>query len=87
MFFAENIHTPINLGNPETININDLATEIKDLTNSKSKIVYQPLPQDDPIQRKPDISQAIELLNWRPTTGRKIGLTKTIDYFVELNNE
>ena len=87
LFFAENIHTPINLGNPETININDLATEIKDLTNSKSKIIYQPLPQDDPIQRKPDISQAIELLNWRPTTGRKIGLTKTINYFVELNNE
>jgi nucleoside-diphosphate-sugar epimerase len=67
--------------------MNDLATEIKDLTNSKSKIVYQPLPQDDPIQRKPDISQAIKLLNWRPKTGRKIGLTQTIDYFLELNNE
>jgi nucleoside-diphosphate-sugar epimerase len=86
LFFTENIHSPINLGNPDTITMNDLATEIKYLTNSNSKVVYHPLPQDDPIQRKPNINQAKELLNWEPKTDRKNGLTKTIDYFLELNN-
>jgi UDP-glucuronate decarboxylase len=87
LFFSENVHTPINLGNPDTITMNELAKEIKELINSKSKIVYKPLPQDDPIQRKPDINQALELLNWKPTTDRKDGLAKTINYFMELNNE
>lgn len=87
LFFNENVHTPINLGNPDTITMNELAKEIIELTNSKSEIVYKPLPQDDPIQRKPDINQAFKLLNWKPTTDREKGLAKTINYFMELNNE
>jgi UDP-glucuronate decarboxylase len=87
LFFEENVHTPINLGNPDTITMNELAKEIIELTNSKSEIVYKPLPQDDPIQRKPDINQAFKLLNWKPTTDREKGLAKTINYFMELNNE
>lgn len=87
LFFKENVHTPINLGNPDTITMNELAKEIIELTNSKSKIVYKPLPQDDPIQRKPDINQAFKLLNWKPTTDREKGLAKTINYFMELNYE
>lgn len=87
LFFTENIFVPINLGNPDTINMNDLAAEIINLTNSTSRVMYQSLPQDDPIQRRPDISQAKQLLNWKPTTSRKDGLVKTIDYFVKLCNE
>ena len=86
LFSGVNIHTPINLGNPDTITMNDLAMEIKQLTNSESNVVYKPLPQDDPYQRKPDIKQALELLNWKPTTERKKGLEKTINYFSELKN-
>ena len=76
--------TPINIGNPEEITVSHLAQEIIELTNSKSKIIYQELPEDDPVKRKPDISKAKNLLNWRPEVDRLSGLQKTISYFREL---
>jgi UDP-glucuronate decarboxylase len=72
---------PINLGNPVEFTILDLASLVIDMTGSRSRIVHRPLPQDDPRQRKPDISGANELLDWAPTTPLEKGLTRTIDYF------
>lgn len=81
LFFKENIHSPINIGNPTPINMLELAKEVIDLTNSNSKIEFLPLPADDPVQREPDISLAQSLLNWAPNIDRTTGLIKTIDYF------
>ena len=75
---------PINLGNPEEFTMRELAEQIQQLTGSRSKIVHRPLPQDDPRQRKPDISEAERLLGWRPTTALREGLAKTIPYFDNL---
>ena len=75
---------PVNIGNPEELSIKRLAEFIVDLTGSKSKFAYEPLPSDDPIQRQPDISLAREALNWEPTTKLVDGLIKTIDYFESL---
>ena len=75
---------PINLGNPSERSILDFAKLIIKLTNSKSKIVYKPLPSDDPIQRKPDISLAKEILGWKPEVDINDGLERTIRYFKEL---
>ena len=72
---------PINLGNPNEFTILELASIIKKLTASKSKIVYKPLPGDDPTQRKPDIKLAKSKLSWQPTINLEQGLKKTIDYF------
>ncbi len=72
---------PVNIGNPSEITMLDLAKEIIELTNSKSKIVYNDLPQDDPKVRKPDTTKAKTLLNWSAKVDRKIGLQKTIDDF------
>jgi UDP-glucuronate decarboxylase len=72
---------PVNLGNPEEFRIVELAEMIIGLTDSQSKIVFRPLPQDDPLQRQPDISLAKERLDWEPKTGLEHGLNKTIDYF------
>ena len=72
---------PLNMGNPEEVTIFDLANEIVQLTSSKSKITYKPLPEDDPIQRKPDITLAKKILGWEPQVNRDIGMTKTIEYF------
>ncbi len=77
---------PINLGNPNEITIKELAQQIISLTNSKSKIVYKPLPQDDPTQRNPDITLALETLNFSPQTAISEGLEKTINYFRHLIN-
>ncbi len=75
-------HTgPINLGNPDEFTMLELANIIITLTNSKSKIVFKPLPQDDPKQRQPDISKAKKYLNWQPNIKLKDGLRKTIEYF------
>lgn len=77
-----NVIGPVNIGNPEEFNMLELADKIISLTGSKSKIKYQELPEDDPIQRKPDISLAKNLLgNWEPKTNLENGLLKTIDYF------
>lgn len=72
---------PINLGNPGEFTVKELAELIIKKINSKSKIIYKDLPQDDPIKRKPDISKAKELLNWSPIINLDEGLTKTIEYF------
>ena len=78
---------PVNLGNPVEFTIRELAETVIDLTGSSSKLVFQPLPGDDPRQRKPDISLAEKWLNWRPETDLRTGLALTIDYFEELLRE
>jgi len=75
---------PVNLGNPEEFTIRQLAEIVVDITGSASKIIHRPLPTDDPKQRQPDISEAQELLGWRPTVPLRVGLTKTAAYFEEL---
>lgn len=75
---------PVNLGNPGEYTMLELAQTIIRLTDSKSKIVYQPLPQDDPMQRKPVIDLAKKELDWEPSVHLEEGLVKTIDYFREL---
>ena len=72
---------PINLGNPYEINMLELALTITDLTNSQSEIVFKELPQDDPLQRCPDISKAQRVLKWKPKVQLNEGLLKTIEYF------
>jgi UDP-glucuronate decarboxylase len=72
---------PINIGNPEEYTIRQLAEEVIRLTDSKSKIVYEQLPNDDPKRRKPDISKAAELLGYKPQVSLVEGLIKTIQYF------
>ena len=78
---------PVNLGNPGEFTMLELAQKIIELTGSSSKIVYLPLPQDDPTQRKPDIGLAKKELDWSPQIGLEEGLTKTIDYFRRKLNE
>ena len=75
---------PFNIGNPHEFTILELAQKIIQLTGSSSKIVFQPLPSDDPLMRKPDISLAKDKLNWEPTIGLDEGLMKTISYFETL---
>jgi UDP-glucuronate decarboxylase len=84
LFFTERVYEPINIGNPEPITMLKLATEIMELTNSKSKFVFQALPSDDPLQREPDIKKAKEILGWIPQTKRYEGLKSTVDYFKEM---
>ena len=75
---------PINLGNTGEITIRELADTVVRLTGSKSRIVHEELPKDDPRRRRPDVTQAEEILGWAPTTPLESGLDKTIDYFVRL---
>ena len=82
----ENPNTPINLGNPNEFTILDLAKVVIEITNSKSKIVNNPLPQDDPKQRCPDISLAKSILNWEPSIELNAGVEKTSNYFKKLLN-
>jgi UDP-glucuronate decarboxylase len=79
LFFTDGINFPVNLGNPEPISMYNLATEIITLTNSKSKIIFAKLPQDDPVRREPSIQKAIEYLAWEPKISRAEGMTRTID--------
>jgi len=72
---------PINLGNPNEITINQIATTIKEIIGSKSKISFKKLPSDDPMQRRPDITLAKKKLNWKPLVSLENGLKKTINYF------
>jgi UDP-glucuronate decarboxylase len=78
---------PINIGNPEEFSIAELAETVIDLTGSKSRMVHRPRPEDDPRQRRPDISNAKEVLGWRPRTPLAEGLKKTILYFEGLLKE
>lgn len=72
---------PVNVGNPHEIQVRELADRVIALTNSRSRIVHRPLPQDDPVQRCPDITLARSLLNWEPTYDLDKGLGKAIEYF------
>ena len=76
---------PVNLGNPYEFTMKELAEKVLALTNSKSQIIFKPLPEDDPKQRQPDISQAKKLLNWEPSIQLEEGLKKTIAYFDSLD--
>jgi dTDP-glucose 4,6-dehydratase len=78
---------PVNIGNPSEITINQFAEEIIALTGAKTKIIYKPLPKDDPKQRQPDITRAREILNWEPLVGRAEGLKLTLDYFKTVLNK
>ena len=75
---------PVNLGNPNELTILEFAERIRKLTGTKSVIEHQPLPQDDPKQRRPDISKATALLGWEPKVGLSEGLRETVAYFREL---
>jgi len=76
---------PVNLGNPNEISMNELASKVLELTQSKSRLVFMDLPEDDPKRRKPDISLAIKNLNWKPEYDLDQGLIDTIKYFKEIN--
>jgi UDP-glucuronate decarboxylase len=79
LFFKESIYQPINIGNPKPITMLELASEVIRLTNSKSEIIFLPLPSDDPRDREPEISKAKELLRWEPKISREDGLKRTIE--------
>ena len=72
---------PVNLGNPHEFEVLELAEKVTKITGSSSKIIFKPLPQDDPIQRKPDITLAKSKLGWQPKIELNEGLEKTVDYF------
>lgn len=78
---------PVNIGNPDEITIKDFAQEIINLTGTDQKIIYKPLPKDDPLQRRPDITKAKEILGWEPKTSRAEGMKKTYEYFKSLSPE
>lgn len=78
---------PVNIGNPHEITIKEFAEEIIKLTNTNQKIVYKPLPKDDPMQRQPDITKAKEILNWEPKVSREEGMKRTFEYFKNLSKE
>jgi UDP-glucuronate decarboxylase len=77
----DSITGPINIGNPDEFSIKELAEKVIGITGSKSKITFEPLPTDDPTQRKPNISKAKKLLKWEPKIKLEEGLVKTIEYF------
>lgn len=82
-----NYSQPVNIGNPDEITIGDFAEEIIKLTGTSQKVIYKDLPQDDPMQRQPEISKAREILNWEPKVSRAEGLKITYDYFKSLSEE
>ncbi|MEO7801379.1 MAG: UDP-glucuronic acid decarboxylase family protein [Ginsengibacter sp.] len=78
---------PVNIGNPDPITLKEFAEEIINLTGTDRKIIYKPLPQDDPKQRQPDITKAMDLLGWQPKVNRAEGLKITYNYFKSLSKE
>jgi UDP-glucuronate decarboxylase len=84
---SKDLSYPINVGNPLEISIIDLANKILDISKSTSKMIYEELPKDDPVRRKPDISKIKSLTTWRPKTSLDVGLKKTISYFKHLNEK
>jgi dTDP-glucose 4,6-dehydratase len=78
---SEEIHMPVNIGNPQELTVKEIAQKIISLTSSQSKIVYEPLPEDDPKVRRPDITRAQTLLGWNPSVSLEEGLRRTIAYF------
>ena len=87
MSTPEDITGPMNLGNPEEFSILTLAEKIIKLTGSTSSIVFQPLPEDDPVQRRPEITYAKQSIGWNPHTNLDDGLNKTIAFFRDLLNK
>jgi UDP-glucuronate decarboxylase len=83
---SDDIIGPVNIGNPGEFTILELAEKILKMTGSKSKLVFEPLPSDDPVQRQPNITKAKQLLNWEPKINLEEGLVKTIAYFENLLN-
>jgi len=81
---SDEVTGPINFGNPQEFTIAELAQIILEAVGSSAQIAHRPLPQDDPTQRRPDISLAKDVLGWSPTVDLTAGLSKTIDYFREL---
>ena len=75
---------PVNIGNPKEFTVLELAETIRRLTNSKSQIIYRPLPEDDPVQRRPCIDLARKMLDWEPTVKLEDGLKETIAYFKKI---
>ncbi len=86
LLFSDYVY-PVNIGNPDEITIKDFAEEIINLTGTDQKVIYKPLPVNDPLQRQPDISRAKEILDWEPKMGRKEGMKNTLDYFKSLSQE
>jgi dTDP-glucose 4,6-dehydratase len=78
---TEDVHFPLNIGNPHELTVLEIAEKIVQLTGSRSKIEFEPLPEDDPRVRRPDITRATQLLNWTPRIPLEEGLTRTIEYF------
>jgi dTDP-glucose 4,6-dehydratase len=78
---------PVNIGNPDEISIKDFAEEIIKLTGTNQKVVYHPLPVNDPLQRQPDTTKAKELLGWEAKVKREEGMKLTYEYFKSLSNE
>jgi dTDP-glucose 4,6-dehydratase len=74
-------HDPVNIGNPEEFTILECAQEVQAVAGSRSEIVYKPLPQDDPMRRRPDITRARDLLGWSPKVGLREGLERSMEYF------
>jgi dTDP-glucose 4,6-dehydratase len=77
----------MNIGNPSEISLLDFAREVLQLTGNEVKIIFKPLPADDPKQRQPDITKAMNILGWEPKVGRREGLQKTYAYFQSLPPE
>jgi dTDP-glucose 4,6-dehydratase len=86
LLMSDYVH-PVNIGNPNEITMNDFAQEIIKLTGTDQKIVYLPLPQDDPKQRKPEITKAKAILDWEPKVSRQEGLRITYEYFKTFSKE
>ncbi len=78
---ARTEHQPVNIGNPNEFTMVECAQRVLAVTGSKSKLAFEPLPQDDPKQRRPDISRARALLGWEPKTELEAGLRLSLDYF------
>ncbi|WP_378180272.1 UDP-glucuronic acid decarboxylase family protein [Aquimarina sp. SS2-1] len=86
LLFSEYVY-PVNIGNPNEITIRDFAEEIIKLTGTDQKVIYQPLPVNDPLQRQPDITRAKEILGWEPKIDRSEGMKRTLEYFKGLSEE
>ncbi len=83
----DSVYKPVNIGNPNEFTIKQLAEKVIELTGSSSKLIFAPLPEDDPLQRQPDITRAKELLDWNPTIELDEGLQRTIEYFKSINTD
>ena len=76
---------PINIGNDDEVTINEIASTLISILNSESKIIYNELPEDDPLKRKPDLTLAKKILNWRPNIDKKDGFEMLIEYYKKNN--